>query len=340
MRRGADVNLHVTNGDSAAGTLRLTALGGDVLAWQDALNEGPVPPLPPSELREVRGRFLAACGWGDGDVIRGELERRDELFAAALRSGRPVVLWFEHDLYDQLQLLQILALAGETGFEAARVELINVGSFPGRTTFHGLGELDADELESLWPQRKPVQSPVVERAREAWDAFRAPEPTALAGLVADGPSALPFLEAALGRLLEELPDARTGLSRGERQLLATLAGGPRTPRAAFEEAIAKEEAPFEGDSWVWRRLAALAQGDRPLVAAANGAVPPEPPPAGDPERFQATAFELTADGRAVLDGRADRVELLGIDRWLGGTHLTSADFWRWDADARRLERAP
>ena len=31
--------LHVTNGDSAAGTLRETSLGGDVLAWRDVLNE-------------------------------------------------------------------------------------------------------------------------------------------------------------------------------------------------------------------------------------------------------------------------------------------------------------
>jgi len=32
----------------------------------------------------------------------------------------------------------------------------------------------------------------------------------------------------------------------------------------------------------------------------------------------------------VLAGQADRVALLGIDRWLGGTHLTPATAWRWD----------
>ena len=35
--------LHVTNGDSTAGTLRQTSLGGEVVAWRDALHEGPVP---------------------------------------------------------------------------------------------------------------------------------------------------------------------------------------------------------------------------------------------------------------------------------------------------------
>jgi hypothetical protein len=38
--------LHVTNGESAADTLRQTALGGAVLPWQDVLHEGPLPAAP------------------------------------------------------------------------------------------------------------------------------------------------------------------------------------------------------------------------------------------------------------------------------------------------------
>jgi hypothetical protein len=33
----------------------------------------------------------------------------------------------------------------------------------------------------------------------------------------------------------------------------------------------------------------------------------------------------------VLCGEADRVDLLGIDRWLGGTHVTARNLWRRDA---------
>jgi hypothetical protein len=41
--------------------------------------------------------------------------------------------------------------------------------------------------------------------------------------------------------------------------------------------------------------------------------------------------ELTEDGRAVLAGGLDAIELRGIDRWLGGTHLKLPDaVWRWD----------
>jgi hypothetical protein len=40
---------------------------------------------------------------------------------------------------------------------------------------------------------------------------------------------------------------------------------------------------------------------------------------------------LTAAGERVLAGEDDRVELLGIDRWVGGTHVTAESLWRWDA---------
>src|SRR5437763_3596828 len=101
--------LHVTNGESVASTLRTTSLEGVVLSWDDVLHVGPLA-FDPAESRCLRARFLAEHGWGDEDAIRAELERRDDLLGRA----RTVVLWFEHDLVDQLQLLQVLSqLPGE-----------------------------------------------------------------------------------------------------------------------------------------------------------------------------------------------------------------------------------
>jgi hypothetical protein len=304
--------LHVTNGESAGNTLRQTALGGAVLSWQDVLHEGPVPDLPPDELRVVRARFLSECGWGSEGSLLEALERRDRLFAQALASGMHVVLWFEPDLYDQLQLLQALALAGE-----AELELIQAD--------HDLGPLPPDELEALWPERRPVTDEMRRLAREAWDAFRAAEPTALAGLLERDTSALPYLAAAVRRALEELPDAESGLSRTERQLLEPLVEGPRRPLELFVASQAREEAVFMGDAWAWKRLAELA----PLVEEL-----PPPPPLGDPHAWAAARVMLTPAGRDVLEGRADRVELAPPDRWLGGTHVEGS--WRWDAARGRL----
>jgi hypothetical protein len=306
--------LHVTNGDSVVGTLLQTALGGDAFAWRDVYHEGPVRSGERSRLIDARAAFLSSCGWGGEDAIREELLARDARFVAALRDGTEIVLWFEHDLYDQLQLIDVLALAGETGFDPEQLELLEVDSFPGRAGFRGLGELSPPQLESLWPQRRAVTDEDTAGAQRAWEAVRRSDPRGLAEVRLDPPPSRPFLAAALGRLLEELPDVDDGLSRTERQLLELLDDGPLLTGALFVASQDLEDAPFHGDAWILRTLAELT----PLVSLTEGSA------------------ELTDAGRRVLAGETDRVELLGIDRWVGGTHLVPGAVWRWDADASEL----
>ncbi len=81
--------LHVTNGDSTVATLGL-----DALPWRDALHEGPVV----KDGRARRAEFLG--------VDEAELERRDRRLDD---HDGDFLLWFEADLYDQLQIAEILA---------------------------------------------------------------------------------------------------------------------------------------------------------------------------------------------------------------------------------------
>ncbi|MBA3843649.1 MAG: DUF1835 domain-containing protein [Actinobacteria bacterium] len=303
----------MTNGDSVAGALGATNLGGAVLSWQDVLHEGPVPAGSRGALLAARSEFLAASGWGDVAEIRASFEARDAQLLTALAGGGEVVLWFEHDLYDQLQLVDVLSLAAAEGGDASRIELIVIGAFPGRPDFRGLGELTPAELESLWPARRLCSEQALAAAGAAWAAFRTPEPTSLAALAGQDMPELPFLRAALLRLLEELPGARDGLSGVERRALQAVEAGAASPVEAFLAAQDAEQAPFLGDVWFFRTVEALRRGEVGLVETRDG------------------GLRLTELGRRVLAGEADRVALPGIDRWVGGTHLTPATLWRWDA---------
>ena len=337
-RRGAETLprptlLHVTNGESAGNTLRRTSLGGAVLPWQDVLHEGPVPSGARRDLLRARAAFLSECGWGSHRALLSALDRRDSQYLDALQHSARVVLWFEHDLYDQLQLLDALALAGEVG---GAPELIVVGSFVGKASFHGLGELTPDELETLWPARAAAASGAVAVATDAWTALCAPDPVALADCARGGSRDLPFLAPALRRLLEELPAPADGLSTTERGALQAVEAGASTPAEAFVAAQELEEAPFIGDAWFYRTLTRIGSGRASLVETQNGEPLPPPPPLGDAHGFAWLPLRLTRQGTEVLAGDADAVKLLGIDRWVGGTHLTPTRIWRWDGAAQQL----
>ena len=110
--------LHLTNGTAIIPAMRDAGITGTIVPWDDVLHEGPVPEgLGTAALRERRAEFIAGCGWGPLESIRRSLTERDSILEHAVRggalspSGRPIdeiVLWLEHDLYDQLQRLQIL----------------------------------------------------------------------------------------------------------------------------------------------------------------------------------------------------------------------------------------
>src|SRR5437016_9605075 len=89
-----------------------------------------------------------------------------------------LILWFEHDLFDQLNLIQLLTWIRERLPSAKVVSLVCVGSFPGYPRFKGLGELTPDELASLLETRQRVSETQYSLAEIAWQAFREPTPEA------------------------------------------------------------------------------------------------------------------------------------------------------------------
>lgn len=320
--------LHITNGDSAAGTLR-EFLRDPVVITADPLYEGPAPEVDGDAWLDARCGAVARNGSQAADV-RHALAQWDAAIAGAARFDE-VVLWFEHDLFDQLNLIQLLSWLRERLPAGKPVGLVCIGSFPGRPSFKGLGELSPDELASLLDTREPVGAAQYDLAERAWRAFREPNPEALEALRRTDTSALPYLAAAIGRFLQEYPWTRDGLSRSERRLLHLAEGGPIGIAAAFPRMQDGESAYYITDLSLAALVDTLSRTSPPLLAIADGA-------GRDRWSLQGTVV-LTDAGREVLTGRRDRVAC-GTDRWLGGVHVQTgaADDWRWDDDRRRMVR--
>jgi hypothetical protein len=322
--------LHVANGSSTTGTIEAAGIPGLRAIWADPLHAGPVPAdLPDAALVDVRARYLAREPSDVDAVRRAFLGWRAAIADAA--SYDELVLWFEHDLFDQLNLVQLLDWMRERQSVSATVSLICIDRFPGRPRFKGLGELSPAELATLMDVRQPVGSAQFELASRAWRAFRDPDPRRLAELISSDTSALPFLAAALARHLEEFPSTRDGLSRSERRVLE-LAEQSTDLWQAFPRMHDDESAFYIADSSFWDVVQELAGASPALVSveateAADGGLP-------------RGTISLTDTGRAVLRGGFDRVRRCGLDRWLGGVHLQgSGPLWRWDADRHAIVHA-
>jgi hypothetical protein len=304
--------------------LRHTISGAEVLPWRDVLHEGPVPLTATlGELTAIRADYLAGRGWGDREEIAANFQARDRGLARADHFDR-VLLWFEHDLYDQLQLLQILDWFSRE--PPRELLLVQASEF--------LGRQSPQEIERLKALEEPVTGEQFALAVDAWAAFRASTPEPWHALISRDLSPLPFLGEAVLRMLEELP-GRDGVSRSERQILTALFSGITTPPALFVAVQRTEQAVFMGDWSFWGLLDGLALARVPLIEGLEGA-PFRPENAGRGSAYFASEIRLTAFGEAVLEGRGDNAGLNRIDRWWGGTHLANDRLWRFDGESGRL----
>lgn len=317
--------LIVTNGDVAAEGIAQAGIDGLILPWRDVLHDGPVPQQPSLEaLSRLRAHYLAR-EFGEREKVDRNFARRDAVIAQHGKHDR-IELWFEHDLYDQLQLIQVLAvLSGYDRFKG--VFLVQADDY--------LGMMTAEDLRALEPSARAVTKEQFAAATRAWNAFTAASPDGLAAIASD-PSPLPHLPAALRRLLAELPALDSGLSLTEERILLALSSGPRRIGRLFKAIQDAEEARFLGDASFFRRLDDLGFCAAPLVAGlpfrsqgcANGSDDPKY------RAFAQSELSLTRAGQAALAGTLDHARENGIDRWLGGTHLTPDNLWRRDRDGR------
>jgi hypothetical protein len=205
-----------------------------------------------------------ATGGGlDRSLVLATLRRQyDKLSEAA--PGVQIVLWFDACLFDQSMLAHILMCLRHRNVR--NVKLLCVDKFPGVEPFHGLGQLQPDQLASLYGNRRPVTDVEFDFAVKVDGAFAVRDVGVLSELsqLIDAP--LPWIPAAVARWLQEQPDSVTGLGRLEALALTAIRDGSDTPSKVFAYVAASDTPPqFWGDTTLWAKINTLAEREPPLV---------------------------------------------------------------------------
>lgn len=318
--RAAFTTLHVRCGDDIKDRLAEAGIKGAYLSFADPAWLGP-PPIFNAWISGRAALIAERTGMARAKV-REELGDAYWRLARAPQHYTHIVLWFEHDLYDQSALARILA-----GFalrkRRPKIDLIAIDRFPGVKRFLGLGQLSSAQLASLWPQRRPVRKSQLSAGTRIWAALCAPTPEPLMEIVAHGVAVLPLMKTALERQLQELPWTTDGLSLTEREALRALAKGPLTGAEVFDSAqLKREPQPFMGDLFFFAVLRDLLDSPQPPIAVS---------PATRRTVWPRRVLRLTPVGRALLDGKLDWQAQFPLERWVGGIPISRRDRpWRWN----------
>jgi hypothetical protein len=315
--------LHIRCGNDIQHKLAIAGFVGDFLAFPDPYVQGPVPKTESlEEFLRIRVEFLATA-YGVEETYEHFLQLYQSLEQA--RDYQRVMLWFEHDSYDQLILARLLDYFSDPAKRPARLQFISITHFPGVKIFNGLGQLPPEALRMLWEQFTDVTEPQFTLGRQAWEAITALTPEALVTLIATDTPALPTMAIALRRHLQELPATKNGLSLTEQLTLQVLAekGAMNAARLFGWYTNHYEPLTFWGDLQYWLVLSGLAEAPRPALTLEKHGE--------NPKDWQ---VDITPLGHDLLDNKADWLTLNPVQRWVGGVQVDSREpsVWRFAGD--------
>jgi hypothetical protein len=261
------------------------------------------------------------------------LQQHEERLQLSARDYERVVIWMEHDSWDQLILARLLAHYANASRPPV-LELIVVDEFPGGQRFLGLGQLPPEALRLLWPTRKPVTPAQLALGDEAWSALASDDPRPLAALARSGTPALPIMAPALHRHLRELPSIENGLRLTEQLVLQIVSEQASIPLFRLWSLLTLERDPLPYNTDLSfldliRRMLAMPE---PVLALLPGSPGEPPPPNGKPFRQIVAPTDLC---RTVLRGERDWLSLQPPSRWVGGVHVQpGVAGWRWNEAIR------
>ncbi len=328
--------LHIRCGDDIKKALLSCGFKGDFLEISNPFPQGHVPHFDSiEEFIKIRTTFLTQHYGSYVPESRtqnteAEIRNVEDVLRHAPERYERIVLWYEHDAFDQLSKAYVLAHLAELNLDKVRIECIQINSFPGVKKFIGIGQLSRmpEAILTLWSQRQTVSPAMIAFGARSWLAFTKDNPLDLWHLTEEE-SPFSDMQQAFKRMLMELPWAGSGLSLTEHLSLDILAReGEMRAGAIFSLLMTESDPqPFLGDIMLLAILRPLWEAEHPAITMLEEYQDENP--------MRQMLLSITDLGRSLLQKNTNWLtphsNLRPVDRYVGGIHITSnTKNWYWN----------
>ena len=298
--------LHVLNGDATLALFRQSKVPGEIVVCREMMCEGKVKYTKDlTEFFESRAKHLEYHYGIDKQTyftnVVQELEKLDLSGSAA----DEIVLWFEYDLFCQINMLFILHYLSSRLTTLPAISLVDLHHHP-----------TPEEFPQIFEQRIPLQPNDLTWAADVWDAWCMSTPQVLETVSKLPPGNLKYLPEAITAHLKRFPDINTGLSTIENYFLLRLVLG----------------------SYRWYDLYMLFWSELEIYGFTNfqlDILVHRMANAGVIEEHD-QMLKITSLGREILEEEENYLDYASLEhRWLGGVRLAGTP-WRWDPQLNAL----
>lgn len=289
--------LHITNGDNFTKRLNTLDIKGDVITWREMLCEGKTLTHVGSEsFWKTRYEFLhknykVSKSW----FIEKTLKEYRSL--CNHKQQDQIVLWFEYDLFCQVNLLAVISwlLANR---KYAQISLVCSGKEDESDKMYTLNELSDEQLLSLYRTKKILSQDDIEYADYVWQLYCSNNPMRLENLSDFENFQFDYLGDAVKTHLKRFPSILNGLNDMENNILRLARDKKPTSKGEFLSTLLTNQGNLGfADTQYDRAITRL----KPLFTAFN-------------------PVRLSKKGKAILDGKTSYYSCIQDNEvYLGGS---------------------
>lgn len=210
--------LHITNGDVFTKKLKSLKLSGEIITWREMLCEGKTENNVGSEsFWKTRFEFLNKnYKVSKSTFINKTLKEYRSL--CNHKKEDQIVLWFEYDLFCQVNLLAVISWL-KTHRKYAEISLVCSGKEDSSDTFYGLNELTDEQLLNKYENKIILKQDDIEYADYVWQLYCSDNPIRLENLTDFKNYQFKYLENSIQSHLHRFPSIKNGLNEMETNIL-------------------------------------------------------------------------------------------------------------------------
>jgi hypothetical protein len=237
---------HILPGDSLVQEFSKTGIEGEVIVCREAFIVGPLDGDAPEEFWNVRANFILG-EYGEDEIqyhenVADELEKLN-----SVRSGDEVDLWFEYELFCQVNMWFCLSQLAGSGAEINRVAPMVISK---DDRWKGFGGLNFEDLKICFEGRLQLTADDILLGTELWQKYRLRD---AAGLLARAGTRSPVFP-----YLEETAEAAAQIETGPMSVLRQIRSeGLMDPDVIFVEFSKRAGVYGLGDLQVFEMLERL-----------------------------------------------------------------------------------
>ena len=216
--------IHIVNGDSTREILEQSGIKGRIVVWREVLCDGPVSaPVFSDAFWQERYDYFE----NELDVTRLEYFDKTikELLKAEFLEGiEEVTLWYEYDLFCQVNLMALCAFLLEHYRKDVLYTMICVGREKGREGWQTLTDFKPSEYLELFEKRIKMSRASFDYGHECWKVYAQKDKAALQNFNFRKNKRFKYFNLAMKQELERFPNER-GLNQIDRKVLELISEG-------------------------------------------------------------------------------------------------------------------